>query len=84
MSASSYFSPILPAMRVVWEESAPTWMVLMGPLSALDGCTFGTLADILVQEVEGSFPPLSGRAASTARACSFSTTVTTAARSPVR
>jgi hypothetical protein len=55
-SASSYFSPKLPAMRVVWEESAPTWMVFTGPPSAPNGCTFSTLAGTLVLEVEGSFP----------------------------
>jgi hypothetical protein len=65
-------------MRVVWEESAPTWMVFTGPPSALDDCTFGTL----VPKVEGSFPLSTGRAASTARVCSFSTAVTAAARSP--
>ena len=56
MSASSYFSPRLPAMRVVWEGSAPTWMVFTSPPSTPDGCTFGTLAGALVPEVEGSFP----------------------------
>jgi hypothetical protein len=78
---SSYFSPRLPVMRVVWEESVLTWMVFTGPPSALDSCTFGTLAGALVPEVEGSFPPSSRRAASAARACSFSTIVITTARS---
>jgi hypothetical protein len=48
MSVISYFSSRLPAMRVVWEESTPTWMVLTGPPSALDGCTLGTLVGALV------------------------------------
>jgi hypothetical protein len=52
----SYFSSRLPTMRVVREESTPTWMVLMGPPSTPDGCTFGTLVGALVQEVEGSHP----------------------------
>jgi hypothetical protein len=56
MSAISYFSSRSPAMRVVWEESELSRMVLTGTSSALDGCTFGTLAGILVQEVEGSLP----------------------------
>jgi hypothetical protein len=30
-------------MRVVWEGSAPTWMVFAGPPSALDCSTFGAL-----------------------------------------
>jgi hypothetical protein len=30
MSALSYFSPRFPPMRVVWEASAPTWMVFTG------------------------------------------------------
>jgi hypothetical protein len=45
-------------MRVVWEESTPTWMVLTGPPSVLDGCTLGTLVGALVQEVEGVPPPV--------------------------
>jgi hypothetical protein len=56
MSASSYFSSRSPAMRVVWEESALSRMVLTGTPSVPDGCTFGTLAGVLVQEVEGSLP----------------------------
>jgi hypothetical protein len=59
-SAISYFSSRLPTMRVVWEESTPTWMVLMGPSSAPYGYTLGTLVGTLVQEVEGSLPPSSG------------------------
>jgi hypothetical protein len=51
---------------------------LDGTSSTLDGCTFGTL----VPEVEGFLPPSSGRAASAARACSFSTAASAAARSP--
>jgi hypothetical protein len=54
----------------------------MGTPSAPDGCTFGTLVGALVLEVEGSLPSSSGRAASAARACSFSTAVSAAARSP--
>jgi hypothetical protein len=50
--------------------------------SARDGCTFGTLGSALVPEVEGFPPPSSGRAVSAARACSFSTAVSAAARSP--
>jgi hypothetical protein len=57
-------------------------MVFMGPPSVPNGCTFGTLVCALILEVEGSLPPSSGQAASAARACSFSTTVTAAARSP--
>jgi hypothetical protein len=53
---SSYFSSRLPAMRVVWEESPSSWIVLTGPSSAPDGCTLGTLVGALVQEVEGSLP----------------------------
>jgi hypothetical protein len=79
---SSYSSPRLPAMRVVWEESTLTWMVLTGPSSALDGCTFGTLVGALVLEVEGSLPLSSKRAVSAARACRFSTAASAAARSP--
>jgi hypothetical protein len=64
MSVISYFSSKSPAMRVVWEESALSRMVLTGTPSAADGCTFGTLAGVLVQKVEGSLPSSSGRAAS--------------------
>jgi hypothetical protein len=39
MSASSYFFYRSPAMRVVWEESALSRMVLTGTPSAPDGCT---------------------------------------------
>jgi hypothetical protein len=53
MSASSYFSSRSPAMRVVWEEPALSWMALMGTSSALDGRTFDTLVGALVPEVEG-------------------------------
>jgi hypothetical protein len=56
MSVISYFSSRSPAMRVVWEESPLSRMVLTGRPSALDGCTLGTLAGVLVQEVEGSLP----------------------------
>jgi hypothetical protein len=73
MSVISYFSTRSPAMRVVWEESPLSQMVLTGTLSTPDGCTLGTLAGVLVQEVKGSFPSSSGRAASAARACNFST-----------
>jgi hypothetical protein len=52
MSAISYFSSRSPAMRVVWEEPPLSRMVLTGTPSALDGCTLGTLACVLVQEVE--------------------------------
>jgi hypothetical protein len=55
---------------------------LTGTSSAPDGSTFGTLVGALVPEVEGSVPPSSGRAASAARACSFSTAATVAAQSP--
>jgi hypothetical protein len=34
----------------------PSWMVLTGPPSDLDGCTLGTFVGTLVQEVEGSLP----------------------------
>jgi hypothetical protein len=37
MSALSYFSPRFPPMRVVWEGSAPTWMVFTGTSSVSDG-----------------------------------------------
>jgi hypothetical protein len=82
MSASSYFSSRSPAMRVVWVESTTRQMALTGTPSALDGCTFGALGGALVLEVEGFLPPLSGQAVSAARACSFSTTASAAARSP--
>jgi hypothetical protein len=65
----SYFSCRLPAMRVVWEESTPTWMVLTGPPSALDGCTFGTLVGTF-----GTSDPLDGKSrgpSSVVRASSF-------------
>jgi hypothetical protein len=52
----SYFSSRLPAMRVVWEESTLTWMVLTGPSSTPDGCTLGNLVGALVQEVGGPSP----------------------------
>jgi hypothetical protein len=55
---------------------------LDGSAFAPDGCTFGTLAGALVLEVEGAFPLLSGRSASVARVCGFSTAATAAARSP--
>jgi hypothetical protein len=57
-------------------------MVLTGLPFAPDGCTLGTLVRALVQEVEGSFPPSSGRAVSAARACNFSTAASAAGRSP--
>jgi hypothetical protein len=71
MSTISYFSSRLLVMRVVWKESPPSWMVLTGPPSAPDGCTLSTLVGALIQEVEGSLPPSSGRAVSAARACNF-------------
>jgi hypothetical protein len=80
MSAISYFSSRSSTMRVVWEESALSQMVLMGTPSALDGCALGTLVVVLVQEVEGSLPSSSGRAASAARACNFSTAASAAGR----
>jgi hypothetical protein len=54
----------------------------MGTSSAPDGRTFGTLVGAFVPEVEGFLPPSSGRAASAARACSFSTSASAAAWSP--
>jgi hypothetical protein len=63
-------------------ESAQSWMALTGTSSTPDGRTFGTLVGALVPEVEGSLPPSSGRAVSAARACSFSTAASAAARSP--
>jgi hypothetical protein len=56
MSAISYFSSRLLAMRVVWEESPPSWMVLTGLSSAPYGCTLGTLVGALVQEVKRPSP----------------------------
>jgi hypothetical protein len=56
MSAISYFPSRSPAMRVVWEESSLSRMVLIGTPSAPGGCTLGTWAGILVQEVKGSLP----------------------------
>jgi hypothetical protein len=56
MSALSYFSPRFPLMRVVWEGSAPTWMVFMGTSSISDGRTLGALAGALAREGEGSDP----------------------------
>ena len=82
MSASSYFSSRSPAIRVVWGESAQSRMALTGTSSTSDGRTFGTLVGALVPEVEGFFPLSSGRAASVARACSFSTAASAAAWSP--
>jgi hypothetical protein len=79
MSVSSYFSPRSPAMRVVSEGSAPTWMVFAGPPSAPDGCTFSVLEGVLVL---GPLPPSSGRAISVARVCSFSTAASAAVWSP--
>jgi hypothetical protein len=79
---SSYFSPRFLAMRVVWEGSAPTWMVLAGPPSAPNGCTFGALEGALALEAEGPLPPSSGRAISAARVCSFSKAASAAVRSP--
>jgi hypothetical protein len=79
MSASSYFSSRSPAMRVVWEEPVLSCTALTGTSSAPDG---RTLVGALIPEVEGFLPPSSGRAASAARACSFSTAASAAARSP--
>jgi hypothetical protein len=84
MSAISYISSRSPAMRVVWEESALSQMVLTGTPSVPDGCTFGTLVGVLVQEVEGSLPVSSGRAASAARACNFSTATSARGGHPAR
>jgi hypothetical protein len=56
MSALSYFSPRFPPMRVVWEASAPTWMVFTGTSSISDGWTLGALAGALAREDEGSDP----------------------------
>jgi hypothetical protein len=79
MSASSYFSPRFPAIRVVWKGSAPTWMVFVGPPSAPDGRTFSALEGALVL---GPLPPSSDRAISAARVCSFSMSASAAVRSP--
>ena len=54
MSVLSYFSPRFPPMRVVWEGSAPTWMVFTRTSFVSDG---RTLAGALAHEVEGSDPP---------------------------
>ena len=53
---SSYLSPRLPAMRVVWEGSALTWMVFMRTSFVSDGWTLGALAGALAREVKGSDP----------------------------
>ena len=79
MSASSYFSSRFPVMRVVLEESAPICTVFTGTLSGSDGGTLGAFAGALAREMDGSS---SERAASAARACSFSTAATAAVRSP--
>ena len=79
MSASSYFSSRFPAMRVVLVESAPICTVFTGTWSGSDGWTLGAFAGALGREVDGSY---SERAASAARACSLSTAVTAAVRSP--
>jgi hypothetical protein len=55
---------------------------LDGDVVRPDGHTFSTLVGALVPEVEGFLPPSSGRAASVARACSFSTAASAAAWSP--
>jgi hypothetical protein len=47
MSALSYFSPKFPPMRVIWEDSAPTWMVFTGTSSISNGWTLGALASAL-------------------------------------
>ena len=57
MSVLSYFSPKFPPMRVVWEGSAPTWMVFTRTSFISDGRTLGALAGALAREVEGSDPP---------------------------
>jgi hypothetical protein len=46
-SASSYFSPRSPTMRVVWVESVVSRMALTGTPSAPDGCTFWNLGERL-------------------------------------
>ena len=79
MSVSSYFYSRFPAMWVVLEESAPICMVFTGTLSGSNGRTLGAFAGILAHEVDGSS---SERAASAARACSFSTAAMAAVRSP--
>jgi hypothetical protein len=82
MSALSYFSPRFPPMRVVWEASAPTWMVFTGTSSVSDGRTLGALARALAREDEGSdlLAP-AAEASPAASAWSFSTATTAAARS---
>jgi hypothetical protein len=47
MSVFSYFSPRFPPMRVVWEGSAPTWMVFTETSSVSDERTLGALAGAL-------------------------------------
>jgi hypothetical protein len=69
-------------MRVVWEGSALTWMVFVGPSSASDGCTFGALEGALALEAEGPLPPSFSRAISAARVCSFLMAASAAVRSP--
>jgi hypothetical protein len=76
------FSLRFLVMRVVWEGSAPIWMVLAGPPYAPDDCTFGALEGALALGVEGPLPPSSSRAISAARVCSFSTAASAAMRSP--
>jgi hypothetical protein len=83
MSALSYFYPRFPPMRVVWEGSAPTWMVFTGTSPVSDGRTLGALAGALAREDEGLAPSApAGGARPTASACSFSTATTAAVRSP--
>jgi hypothetical protein len=79
MSVLSYFSPRFPLMRVVWEASAPTWMVFTGTSSVSDGWTLGALAGTLAREGEGSDPfAPAARTRPAASACSFSTAATAA------
>jgi hypothetical protein len=81
MSALSYFSARFPLMWVVWEASAPTWMVFTGTLSVLDGRTLGALAGALAHEDEGSDPSaLAAVASPAASAWSFSTAMMAAVR----
>jgi hypothetical protein len=82
MSALSYFSPRFPPMRVVWEVSAPTWMVFTSTSSVSDGRTLGALDRALAREDEGSDPyaPAAG-ASPVASAGSFSTATMAATRS---
>jgi hypothetical protein len=83
MSALSYFSPRFPPTRVVWEASAPTWMVFTGTLSVSDGQTLGALAMALARKDEGSDPSaMAAGARLLASTWSFSSTTTAAARSP--